>query len=69
MNFAGDFNTLVIRNRDTAGRLADVTGALSRAGVNIANMSLCRSRRGGNALTVIETDEKAVSYTHLCQEG
>lgn len=58
VNFTGDFNTLVIRNRDTAGRLADVTGALSRAGVNIANMSLCRSRRGGNALTVIETDEK-----------
>ena len=26
--------------------------------MNIANMSLCRSRRGGNALTVIETDEK-----------
>ena len=40
VNFTGDFNTLVIRNRDTAGRLADVTGALSRAGVNIANMSL-----------------------------
>ena len=32
VNFTGDFNTLVIRNRDTAGRLADVTGALSRAG-------------------------------------
>ena len=29
VNFTGDFNTLVIRNRDTAGRLADVTGALS----------------------------------------
>ena len=57
VNFTGDFNTLVIRNRDTAGRLADVTGALSRAGVNIANMSLMRDRRGGSVMTIFEIDQ------------
>ena len=26
--------------------------------MNIANMSLCRNRRGGDVLTIIETDQK-----------
>ena len=26
--------------------------------INIANMSLCRDRRGGDALMVIETDQR-----------
>ena len=56
--FTGMFNTLVIRHRDIAGELADVTRELSNGRVNIANMSLCRDRRGGDALTVIETDQK-----------
>lgn len=58
VNFTGNFHTLVIRHRDVAGELADVTRELSQARVNIANMSLCRARRGGMALTVIETDQK-----------
>ena len=37
--------------------MADITRALSDAGINIANMNLCRARRGGDALTVIETDQ------------
>ena len=58
VNFTGNFHTLVIRHQDVAGELADVTRELSQARVNIANMSLCRARRGGMALTVIETDQK-----------
>lgn len=58
VSFTGNFHTLVIRHQDVAGELADVTRELSQARVNIANMSLCRSRRGGMALTVIETDQK-----------
>ena len=58
VSFTGAFNTLVIRHRDIAGELADVTRELSNGRVNIANMSLCRDRRGGDALTVIETDQK-----------
>ena len=58
VSFTGNFHTLVIRHQDVAGELADVTRELSQARVNIANMSLCRARRGGMALTVIETDQK-----------
>jgi len=58
VKFTGSFHTLIIRNRDIRGRVADVTATLSHAGINIANMSLCRDRRGGNAITLIETDEK-----------
>ena len=58
VSFTGNFHTLVIRHQDVAGELADVTRELSLARVNIANMSLCRARRGGMALTVIETDQK-----------
>ena len=58
VNFTGNSNTLIIHNRDSKGYIADVTTTLSRAGINIANMNLCRDRRGGSAIMVIETDEK-----------
>ena len=65
VSFTGAFNTLVIRHKDIAGELADVTRELSNGRVNIANMSLCRDRRGGDALTVIETDQKVPKV--VCQ--
>ena len=58
VSFTGAFNTLIIRHLDIAGEVADMTRELSNARINIANMSLCRDRRGGDALTVIETDQK-----------
>ena len=58
VSFTGAYNTLIIQNRDDRGYIADVTTTLSRARVNIANMSLSRGRRGGDAMMVIETDEK-----------
>ena len=58
VSFTGAYNTLIIQNKDDRGYIADVTTTLSRARVNIANMSLCRRSRGGNAIMVIETDEK-----------
>jgi L-serine dehydratase len=57
VQFTGAYNTLIIHSRDVSGGLADVTRELSRRRVNIANMSLCRSRRGGAVLMVIETDQ------------
>lgn len=55
--FTGDYNTLIIRNKDDRGHLADVTTALALAGVNVANMSLNRNAKGGSAMMVIETDD------------
>ncbi len=57
VSFSGDYNTLVVRNRDAFGAVASVTGQLSRMRINVANMSLCRHKRGGDALMVIETDQ------------
>ena len=58
VSFTGAFNTLVVHHRDVAGELSRITNELAVGGVNIANMSLCRSRRGGDVLTIIETDHK-----------
>ena len=57
VSFTGMFNTLVVRHQDVAGELSRILNELSVGGINIANMSLCRDRRGGDALTVVETDQ------------
>ncbi len=55
--FTGAFNTLVIHNHDEYGTLAAVTTILSQLHINVANMSLNRAKRGGDALMVLETDQ------------
>lgn len=57
LNFSGNYNTLIIHNKDERGYISNVTQALALAKVNIANMSLNRNKRGGSAIMVIETDE------------
>ncbi len=56
-SFSGDLPTLIIRNRDEPGQVAEVAGLLSRRGVNIATMQLYRDMRGGLAIMVIESDQ------------
>ena len=55
VNFTGDFNTLIVRNQDESGSVAAITSILSQVHINVANMSVNRHRRGGDALMVIET--------------
>ncbi|MEQ2455881.1 L-serine ammonia-lyase, iron-sulfur-dependent subunit beta [Flavonifractor hominis] len=55
--FTGDLPTLIIRNQDQPGMVAEVTGVLSRRRVNIATMQLYRDIRGGLAVMVIESDQ------------
>ena len=57
VNFTGMFITLVIRNEDASGTVAAVTNILSQLRINVANMSLYRHKRGGDALMVIELDQ------------
>ena len=47
----------MVRNQDENGPVAAVTSVLSQLQINLANMSLCRHKRGGDALMVIETDQ------------
>ena len=55
--FTGDLPTLIIRNEDRPGQVAEVASILSRRQVNIATMQLCRDMRGGLAVMVIESDQ------------
>ncbi len=57
VSFTGEYNTLIIQNQDENGVVAAVTTILNQLRINVANMSLCRSKRGGEALMVIETDQ------------
>ena len=56
-SFTGELPTLIIRNQDRPGMVAEVTSVLSRRGVNIATMQLYRNMRGGLAVMVIESDQ------------
>lgn len=56
-NFTGDYPTLIIRNTDKPGMVANVATALSMQGINIATMQLHRDIRGGTAAMVIESDQ------------
>ena len=58
VEFTGAYNTLIISSIDISGKLAEVARELSKGKVNIANMSLWRSSRGGAVLMVIEPDHK-----------
>ena len=51
-------NTAVLTVESADGRKLELQAASTGSGVNIANMSLNRDRRGGAALTVVETDQK-----------
>ncbi|MEG2421389.1 MAG: L-serine ammonia-lyase, iron-sulfur-dependent subunit beta [Oscillospiraceae bacterium] len=55
--FTGDCPTLIIRNEDRPGQVAEVTGLLSDQNVNLATMQLYRDRRGGLAVMVLESDQ------------
>ena len=57
VSFTGEFNTLVVRSRDVNGVVSGVTSILYQLGVNVANMSVCRPKRGADMLMVIEVDE------------
>ncbi len=66
VNITGDYPTLVVRNHDEPGLVAEVTGVLERRMVNIAAMQLHRSRRGEDAVMVIECDQE-VWDAAICQ--
>lgn len=57
VNCTGENPTIIIHNIDTPGCVANVASRLAQKGINIATMSLCRDKRGGQAVMVIETDQ------------
>jgi len=57
INCTGECPTIIVHNVDVPGHVARVAGMLAQNGINIATMNLCRDKRGGNAVMVIETDQ------------
>lgn len=56
--FGGDHPTLVLRNKDIPGQVQQVTTFLAEENINIGGMQLYRSRRGEDAVMVIECDRE-----------
>lgn len=57
VKFNGEYYTLLIPHTDTPGVIAAVTNLLADQGINIAELNMYRSHRGGEAMMVIETDQ------------
>ncbi len=57
LEFTGDFPTILTLHEDRPGAIAEVTGILSKRGVNIAQMRVFRRNKGGLASMVLETDQ------------
>ncbi|MCR5320626.1 MAG: L-serine ammonia-lyase, iron-sulfur-dependent subunit beta [Lachnospiraceae bacterium] len=56
--FSAEYPTLIVRNEDKLGLVANVTALLQEYQINIATMQLYRSGRGDQAVMVIECDEQ-----------
>ena len=54
--FSAEQPTLIIRNEDKPGTVADVSRVLSEEKINIATFQVNRNSRGGTAVMVIECD-------------
>lgn len=65
IDLSGDYDTLVIKQRDKPGVVAYITHVLSECGVNIAFMRLYRENRGELAYTIVEVDQPIERETVL----
>jgi L-serine dehydratase len=63
VNVSCSSDTLIVFNRDLAGVVAAVSGLLAGKNINIATLSLCRARRGKEAIMVIEIDQNVCEST------
>ena len=57
-HFGGDHHTMIIVHRDALGMVAKITEILAVNDINIARMKLHRSKKGGQAALIIESDHK-----------
>ncbi|MBN2851844.1 MAG: L-serine ammonia-lyase, iron-sulfur-dependent subunit beta [Clostridia bacterium] len=57
VQFDATYNTLIIPHNDISGLIAFVARVIAEHQINIANMKVFRSERGGKAIMIIETDQ------------
>ena len=58
VDFTGEYNALIVVQKDKPGVVAHITKILSDRGVNIAFMRLFRVEKGHTAYTIVESDER-----------
>lgn len=56
LNFSAELPTLIIKNNDQPGSVADVSRVLAELNINIGTFQVNRNARGGTAIMVIECD-------------
>jgi len=57
VDFTGEYSTLIVKQKDTAGIVAHISRCLAEQNVNIAFMRLYREAKGETAYTIIESDQ------------
>ncbi|NMB24254.1 MAG: L-serine ammonia-lyase, iron-sulfur-dependent, subunit beta [Firmicutes bacterium] len=63
--FTAEYDTLIVYHKDTPGVISEVTSLLAMHSINIGQMKVFRSHRGGRSVIVLETDEPICGS--LCQ--
>lgn len=58
VDFTGEYNALIVVQRDKPGVVAHITKILSDRDVNIAFMRLFREQKGHTAYTIVESDQR-----------
>ena len=58
VDFSGEYNALIVVQRDKPGVVAHITKTLSDRDVNIAFMRLFREQKGHTAYTIVESDQR-----------
>ena len=58
VDFTGEYNAVIIIQKDRPGVAAHITRILSDRNVNIAFMRLFRESRGEKAYTIVESDNR-----------
>lgn len=58
IDFSGEYNTIIIRQKDTPGIVAYISNCLAANDINIAFMRLYRENKGEIAYTIIEADQE-----------
>jgi L-serine dehydratase len=66
VSFTCEYHTLIISHYDREGAVAQVANLLATSHINIAQMKLYRYDKGGEAVMVIEVDQKI--GTHIMEE-
>lgn len=63
LEFKPEGNILMIRNKDVPKVVGELGVLLGDAGINIASLQLSRTEKGGEALTILEVDDKVPADT------